>query len=81
MKQKSWFDRYLEAVEKSGDITLRWWYQKQMLKEELLSKREHDRLVHDTANEVLSRIDATVDATEIIVAIDEIQRRLDDLGE
>ena len=38
MKQKSWFDRYLEAVEKSGDITLRWWYQKQMLKEELLSK-------------------------------------------
>ena len=29
MKQKSWFDRYLEAVEKSGDITLRWWYQKQ----------------------------------------------------
>ena len=77
MKQKSWFDRYLEAVEKSGDITLRWWYQKQMLKEELLSKREHDRLVHDTANEVLSRIDAT----EIIEAIDEIQRRLDDLGE
>ena len=50
-------------------------------KEELLSKREHDRLVHDTANEVLSRIDATVDATEIIEAIDEIQRRLDDLGE
>ena len=81
MKRKTWFDRYLEAIERSGDITLRWWYQRQKAKEELLSKREHDRLVHDTANEVLSRIDATVDATEIIEAIDEIQRRLDELGE
>ena len=81
MKRKTWFDRYLEAIERSGDITLRWWYQRQKAKEELLSKREHDRLVHDTANEVLSRIDATVGATEIIEAIDEIQRRLDELGE
>ena len=81
MRQKSMMERYLEAAQKSGDITLRWWYQKQMAREALLSKAEHDRLVHDTANEVLSRIDATVDVTEIIEAIDEIQRRLDELGE
>ena len=46
----------------------------------MLSKAEHDRLVHDTANEVLSRISATVDVTEIIEAIDDIQRRIDNLG-
>lgn len=80
MREKSMFERYLEAAQKTGDITLRWWYQKQMAKEALLSKVEHDRLVHDTANEVLSRISATVDATEIIEAIDDIQRRIDNLG-
>lgn len=80
MKQKSMFERYLEAAQKTGDITLRWWYQKQMAKEALLSKAKHDRLVHDTADEVLSRISMTVDATEIIEAIDDIQRRIDNLG-
>ena len=80
MKQKSMMERYLEAAQKTGDITLRWWYQKQMVREAFLSKAEHDRLVHDTANEVLSRISATVDATEIIEAIDDIQRRIDNLG-
>ena len=80
MKQKSMMERFLEAAQKPGDITLRWWYQKQMAREALLSKAEHDRLVHDTANEVLSRISATVDATEIIEAIDDIQRRIDNLG-
>lgn len=80
MRQKSMMERYLEAAQKTGDITLRWWYQKQMAKEALLSKAEHDRLVHDTADEVLSRISLTVDATEIIAAIDDIQRRIDNLG-
>ena len=51
-----------------------------MAREALLSKTEHDRLVHDTANEVLSRISLTVDASEIIAAIDDIQRRIDNLG-
>ena len=51
-----------------------------MMKEALLSKSEHDRLVQDIADEVLSRISMTVDATEIVEEIDEIQRRIDNLG-
>ena len=51
-----------------------------MMKESWLTKAEHDRLVQETANEVLSRISATVDVSEVIAEIDELQRHIDNLG-
>ena len=80
VKQNSVFVRFLQAVEKTNDVTLRWWFQKDMIKNNLLSRRDYDNLVHDTAQEVLSSINATVDASEIFDAIDDVNKRLNQLG-
>ena len=48
---------------------------------ELMNKqREREKLVKDVADEVLSRISATVDVSEIVSEIDEIQKALNKLG-
>ena len=51
--QKGVFERYLDAMEKTGDIMLAWLYQKEMMKTRLLDDAEIDRI----AERVLSRID------------------------
>ena len=43
-------------------------------------QREREKLVKDVADEVLSRISATVDVSEIVSEIEEIQKALDKLG-
>ena len=43
-------------------------------------QREREKLVKDVADEVLSRISATVDVTDILDEIEEIQKALDKLG-
>lgn len=72
MQNKSMFDRYLEAVEKTGDIMLQWYFQKQMIKDEMLSEREIDRI----AEKVLSRISIRLEAE----AISQLRDMLNDLG-
>lgn len=52
MKEKSMFERYLLAMQNTGDIMLRWQYQKDMMKARLLDDAEIDRIVE----QVLSRI-------------------------
>ena len=51
-----------------------------MIKNNLLSRRDYDNLVHDTAQEVLAHINATVDVSEIFDAIDDIEKHLNKLG-
>ena len=51
-KNKSMFERYIEAMQNTGDIMLRWQYQKDMMKARLLDDAEIDRI----AERVLSRI-------------------------
>ena len=72
MQNKSMFDRYLEAMQKTGDIMLQWYFQKQMIKDEMLSEREIDRI----AEKVLSRISIRLE-TE---AISQLRDMLNDLG-
>ena len=55
---------------------LRWQYQKDMMKNKLLSDKEIDEI----ADRVIQRLNIKVDASEIIAAIDEINKRLNDLG-
>ncbi len=47
-----------------------------MIKDKLLSDREIDAI----ADRVIQRLNIKVDASEIIAAIDEINKRLNDLG-
>ena len=80
MRNKSMFQRYVEAAQKTGDIMLRWQYQKDMMKQSILDREERERLIEDVANRVLARISITVDAEDVINAIKDIQSRLDRLG-
>ena len=54
---------------------LRYQYQKNMMLENLLSDREIDII----ADRVIQRIRITADISEIIAAIDEIEKRINDL--
>ena len=68
--------RFLEAAEQSADATLRYAYQKQLFKGQLLSKQDLDYI----AREVAKRLSIHLDASEIITEIDEIEKRLNKLG-
>lgn len=72
---KSMFERYLDAVTKTGDIMLQYQYQKNLMQENILSDREIDII----ADRVIQRIRITADISEIIAAIDEMEKRINDL--
>lgn len=79
MDNKSSFDRFIDAMQKTGDITLRYYYQKQMIKDSLLSAEERKKLIDEVADQVISRISLTADVTDIINSIEEIRKKLDEL--
>ena len=72
MKQKSALERYVEAMGKAADITLQWYFQKQMIKEQILNEKELDRI----AEKVLSRISIRLEAE----AISQLRDMLNNLG-
>ena len=74
--QKSMFERYLDALEKSADITLQWYFQKRYLKEQLLSEADIDRI----ADRVLERFKVKVDVTDAVLEIEKLKRAIDQLG-
>lgn len=76
---KSPIQRFLDSVAKTADVTLRAQYQHDMIKENRLNQQEREALADDVANRVLSRISATVDATEIFQQIDGLKDKLDEL--
>ena len=75
-KQKSVFERMIEATEKTGDIMLRYQFQKDMIKSQLLSDNMIDRI----ANEVLSRIAIKTDIVQAVANIKELQNTINNLG-
>ena len=56
---------------------LRWHFQKKAFYEDLMNDNQIDRI----ADRVLSRMSVSVDASDVIAAIDDIQQRLDRLGQ
>lgn len=72
-KQKGIFERYLDAMEKTGDIMLRYAYQKEMMKARLLDDAEIDRI----AERVLRRIGIRVEDE----AIAQLRDMLNSLGQ
>lgn len=73
---KGMFERWLEAMTKSADIALQYQFQKDMIKQNLLSDREID----DIADRVIQRLNISVDASDIINAIDDLNNRIKNLG-
>lgn len=74
--EKSMFERWIEATTKTGVIMLQYQYQKDMMKNKLLSDKEIDEI----ADRVIQRLNIKVDASEIIAAIDDLNDRLNNLG-
>ena len=72
-RQKGVFERYLDAVEKTGDIMLRYVFQKEMMKANHLSEAEIDRI----AERVLQRISIRIE-TE---AIAQLRDMLNEIGD
>ena len=70
------FERWIEATTKTGDIMLQYQYQKDMMKNKLLSDKEIDEI----ADRVIQRLNIKIDASEIIAAIDDLNDRLNNLG-
>lgn len=79
-RYKGMFERSLEAAERTGDIMLRYYFQKEAMREQLLSPREREQLVNETADLVLSRLTLTVDAQEVFDAIDGLNEKIDSLN-
>ena len=60
--QKSMFERYIEAMQKTGDYMLAWQFQKDQMKARLLDDAEIDRI----AERVLQRISIRIEAEAIV---------------
>ena len=71
--QKSIFERYIEAMQKTGDYMLAWQFQKEQMKARLLDDAEIDRI----AERVLQRISIRIE-TE---AIEQLRDLLNSLGQ
>ena len=71
--QKSMFEWYIEAMQKTGDYMLAWYFQKEQMKARLLDDAEIDRI----AERVLQRISIRIE-TE---AIEQLRDLLNSLGQ
>ena len=71
--QKSMFERYIEAIQKTGDYMLAWQFQKEQMKARLLDDAEIDRI----AERVLQRISIRIEAE----AIEQLRDLLNSLGQ
>ena len=79
MRNKQLFDRFLDALGDKIDFSLRLQLQQEMMMQEYRSQQEREKLIEDTAERVLSRLSATVDVSDIIKRIDELDKALDSL--
>lgn len=75
-KQKSMAERFIEAMQNTGDIMLRYQFQKDMIKQNIFTDEELDRI----ADKVISRISITADATDAILKIKALRDALDELS-
>lgn len=77
IQYNGWFERFLKAAEKTGDIMLRYQYQKDMIKESLLNKAQLDKLKNEIVSDLLPRINVTIPEE----ALKELKRLLEELGQ
>lgn len=79
-RQNNMFNTLLRAIEKTGDTMLAYQFQKDMMYDEIRQRAEREKMIDEIAQRVLSRISATVDVSEIIKSIDDLNDRINRLG-
>lgn len=80
VSQNNMFNTLLRAIEKTGDTMLAYQFQKDMMYDEIRQRAEREKMIDEIAQRVLSRISATVDVSEIIKSIDDLNDRINRLG-
>ena len=73
--QNSMCDLMLKAMENTGDIMLRYQFQKEMMKNSFLDRQEREKLKEEIVQEVLARISIVLE-DEAIKKLDEMLRNL-----
>ena len=79
--QKDWmFQSLISGMDKSMQATLNMMYHNSMMIDEMNHRREMEQMKEEIIQEVLSRISATVDVTEIFDAIYGLNEKIESLG-
>lgn len=71
--------QFAEFLRKAGDVNLSYTFQKEMMNQQLYKQLEHEQIVHEVTEEVLSRLNTAVDTQEIFNKIDGLNDKIDSL--
>lgn len=74
------FDHFIKGMEQEMQATLRMMYLNSCQIDEANHRQEMEQMKEEIVQEVLSRISATVDVTEIFDAIDGLNEKIESLG-
>ena len=74
------FDYFIQGMDEKMQTTLNMMYHNSMMIDEMNHRREMEQMKEEIVQEVLSRISATVDVTEIFDAIDGLNEKIESLG-
>lgn len=80
IEKDTMFYYFTSGMEQSMQAALNLMYAKSKLIDEYNHRREMEQMKKEIADDVLSRISATVDVTEIVEQIEELRRAIDSLG-
>ena len=73
--QHSLFELMLKAMENTGDVMLRYQFQKEMFKNSIFERQEREKLKQEIINEIMQRISVVIDE-QAIKQLDEMLRNL-----
>ena len=74
--QKGMSERFIEAMQNTGDIMLRYKYQKDMFKQSLLKQQEIEKLKKEITADVLSQITIRLEKD----ALEQLKAMINSLG-
>ena len=77
--QEDFIQALLRGLDKSIDPAVRMVLSHQLAKERLVSQRERQKLVEEITAEVIKRISATADVTDIVNKIESLKKELQSL--
>ena len=79
-KRDDIFQYFLKGMERETQAQLRLWFTHQMMIDEINRKKELEQLKEEIVEEVLARIYLTIDASDVIAKIEELDEAIKKLG-
>ena len=80
-KRNDLFNHFLNGMESGLQAQMRLYFTHQMMLDEYNRKRELEQLKREIISEILSQISVSVDITEAVSNIKEIQREINKIGD